>query len=168
MNRAVVKRARSGAMGKLYRLEPAALAALSLLALWGCQTMPHRPARLIQAPVNCTDINFPIYFEPRSYAVTREADRLVLAAREQAKGCAVTGIFVVGLADAPGSPDANLQLSRRRAQAVAAELHKRGFTQAEFREGAMGSMGAATATGADRPLRRRADVSIHLGPSRGP
>jgi outer membrane protein OmpA-like peptidoglycan-associated protein len=152
-------------MGELSWRQPAALAALSL-ALFACQTPSHHPARLIQAPVSCTDINFPIYFEPRSYAITREADRLVMAAREQAKGCAVIGIVVVGLADAPGSPDANLQLSRRRAQAVAAVLHKRGFTQAEFREGAMGSMGAATAAGADRPLRRRADVSIHLGPAR--
>lgn len=154
-------------MGKLSWRQPAAVAALSL-ALFACQTTSHRPVRLIQAPVNCTDINFPIYFEPRSYAVTREADRLVLAAHDQARGCAVTGIVVIGLADAPGSPDANLQLSRRRAEAVAAELHKRGFTQAEFREAALGAAGAATAAGTDRPLRRRADVSIHLGPSRGP
>ncbi|HEY2482036.1 MAG TPA: OmpA family protein [Caulobacteraceae bacterium] len=155
-------------MGKLSGWRPAVLAALTLpLALSACQTMQHRPAaRLIQAPAaSCADINFPIYFEPRSASITREADRLVVAARDQAKGCAVTGIVVIGLADAPGSPDANLALSKRRANAVAAELHKRGFTNAEFREAALGAAGASTAAGADRPLRRRADVSIHLGPA---
>ena len=152
-------------MGKPSRRQSAALAAL-LLALCACQTTSHRPARsLIQAPVNCTDINFPIYFEPSSAVITREADRLVLAAKEQARSCAVTGIVVVGLADTPGTPNANLELSLRRAKAVAAELHKRGFTQAEFREAAVGAAGASTAAGADRPLRRRADVSIHLGPA---
>lgn len=139
-------------------------AALCLvLALCGCQSVQRRPARaLIQAPQNCVDINFPIYFEPRSAAVTREADRLIAAARGQALGCQVTGIVVIGLADAPGSPGANLELSSRRAKAVAAELHRRGFTDAEFREAAVGAAGASTAAGADRPLRRRADVSIHL------
>jgi outer membrane protein OmpA-like peptidoglycan-associated protein len=94
--------------------------------------------------------------------VTQEADRLISAARDQARGCHVTGIVVVGLADAPGSPDANLELSRRRANAVTAALHRRWFPNAEFREGAVGAAGASTAAGADRPLRRRADVSIHL------
>jgi outer membrane protein OmpA-like peptidoglycan-associated protein len=74
----------------------------------------------------------------------------------------VTGIVVVGLADAPGSPDANLELSKRRASAVTSELARRGFTNVEFREAAVGAAGASTPAGADRPLRRRADVSIHL------
>lgn len=134
-----------------------------MLALCACQSANRRPVGpLIQAPQNCVDINFPIYFEPRSAAVTREADRLISAAREQARGCHVTGIVVVGLADAPGSPGANLELSRRRANAVTAALHRRWFPNAEFREGAVGAAGASTTAGTDRPLRRRADVSIHL------
>jgi outer membrane protein OmpA-like peptidoglycan-associated protein len=146
----------------------AALAAMAL-ALAACQDMhKQRPVRsMIQAPASCTDINLSIYFEPNSAAITHEADRLVAAAREQARNCAVTGIVVLGLADAPGSLGANLELSKRRAGAVADELHKRGFTNAEFREGAAGAAGASTAAGADRPLRRRADVSIHLGPAYG-
>lgn len=133
------------------------------LALAGCQNT-HRSAGapLIQAPPNCVDINFPIYFEPRSSAITREADRLIIAARDQARSCQVTGIVVVGLADARGAPDANLDLSRRRANAVTAELHRRGFNTVEFRETAAGAVGASTTNGASKPLRRRADVSIHL------
>jgi outer membrane protein OmpA-like peptidoglycan-associated protein len=144
---------------------PALVVALTVAAaLGGCQ---HRRAEtaarpLIQAPLECGDVNFPIYFEPRSAAITREADQLILAAQARSRGCEVTGIVVVGLADAPGGADANLDLSRRRANAVTRELHRRGFTTVEFREKAAGSVGAATDSGAARPLRRRADVSIHL------
>jgi peptidoglycan-associated lipoprotein len=154
-------------MGERFSGRPRTVALCLVLALWGCQSVQRRPVgALIQAPPNCTDINLPIYFDPRSAAVTREADRLISAARDQARGCQVTGIVVVGLADAPGSPDANLELSRRRANAVAAELHQRGFANVEFREAAVGAAGASTPTGADRPLRRRADVSIHLATQR--
>jgi outer membrane protein OmpA-like peptidoglycan-associated protein len=133
------------------------------LAAWGCQNTARRPAGpLIVAASHCEDINFPIYFEPRSSAITPEAASLIAAAKDQARGCKLTGIVVVGLADAPGGPDANLELSKRRAKAVAAQLNRRGFTNAEFREGAVGAAGASTPSGADRPLRRRADVSIHL------
>ncbi len=150
-------------MGDRFRGRHKTAALCLVLALCGCQSVQRRPVGpLIQAPQNCVDVNFPIYFEPRSATVTQEADRLITAARDQARGCQVTGIVVVGLADAPGSPDANLQLSRRRANAVTAALHRRWFPNAEFREGAVGAAGASTAAGADRPLRRRADVSIHL------
>jgi outer membrane protein OmpA-like peptidoglycan-associated protein len=152
-------------MGDRFRGRHEAAGLCLLLALGGCQSAPTRPVGpLIQAPRNCVDVDFPIYFEPRSATVTRQADRLIVAARDQARGCRVTGIVVVGLADAPGSPGANLELSRRRANAVTAALHRRWFPNAEFREGAVGAAGASTATGADRPLRRRADVSIHLAP----
>jgi peptidoglycan-associated lipoprotein len=150
-------------MGDRFRGRLKSVSLCLVLALCGCQSVERRPVRaLIQAPPNCVDINFPIYFEPRSAAVTKEADRLIAAAKSQAVGCQVTGVVVVGLADAPGSPDTNLELSRRRANAVTAALHRRWFPNAEFREGAVGAAGASTATGADRPLRRRADVSIHL------
>ena len=143
----------------------AALAgALALAAaIGGCQNKPPAAsATLILAPPDCVDINFPIYFEPRSAGVTSEAAKLIAIAGQRARGCDVTGITVVGLADARGAPDANLELSRRRAAAVTRELRRRGFTTVEFREKAMGLAGAATAAGDARPLRRRVDVSIHL------
>ena len=152
----------SAALGK-WRA-PALTAVLVLAAaVGGCEHRRTAAAGpLIQAPPDCVDVNFPIYFEPRSAEITREADQLILAAQARARGCDVTGIVVVGLADARGSADANLELSRRRAAAVTRELHRRGFTTVEFREKVAGSVGAATDTGAARPLRRRADVSIHL------
>jgi outer membrane protein OmpA-like peptidoglycan-associated protein len=138
---------------------------IATVALAACHTtQSRRPSTgpLIVATPSCSDINFSIYFEPRSSEVTHEADRLITQARADSRDCDVTGIVVVGLADAPGSPDANLQLSRRRANAVTREMHRRGFTTVEFREKAFGAADAATRSGAERPLRRRADVSIHL------
>ncbi|MGH7022301.1 MAG: OmpA family protein [Caulobacteraceae bacterium] len=135
-------------------------AAISLAA---CQTTkPRYAGPLIQAPANCVDINFPIYFEPDSASVTREADRMIAAARERAAPCRVTGIDVLGLADAPGAADANYVLSQRRAKAVAKALRRQGFADADFHEAAAGAINATTASGASRPVRRRADVSIHL------
>lgn len=133
------------------------------LTISGCQTpRAHYAGPLIQTPANCTDIRFPIYFESGSAQVTREAERLVADAHDRARGCQVAGIVVVGLADAPGAPDANFDLSARRANAVTGALRRHGFTDAEFRESAGGAEGASTASGAEHPLRRRADVSIHL------
>lgn len=136
---------------------------LAAAAIGGCQNKPARAARpLIQAPPDCVDINFPIYFEPRSAAITREAGQLFGLAGERSRGCDVTGIVVIGLADARGAAGANLELSKRRADAVTRELHRRGFTTVEFREKAIGVAGAETQGGDARPLRRRVDVSIHL------
>jgi outer membrane protein OmpA-like peptidoglycan-associated protein len=147
---------------------PVGIAAMLVgVALAGCQSTAARKPRagsapLIARPLSCVDIAFPIYFEPGSAAITREADSLMAAARMSAQGCRVTGIVVVGLADARGAPDANLELSKHRADNVASALAAHGFTQVEFREAAGGAIGAATKAGADKPLRRRTDVSIHL------
>jgi len=132
------------------------------VSLAGCQTAPKQQVPLVAPPVVCNDINFPIYFEPGSAGVTREAAQLISSARDRAQGCRVTGIVVVGLADAKGTRGANLELSKARADAVSRFLAASGFNNVEFREGAAGDSGAATSSGANKPLRRRADVSIHL------
>ena len=80
------------------------------------------------------------------------------------KRCDVTGIDVVGLADAPGGPEINLPLSKARAEAVTALLGRRGFKDLEFRVAAAGDAGAQTASGEARPLRRRVDVTFHVSP----
>lgn len=141
--------------------------ALSLAA--GCQNAPmsrHKAPPLIQAPTACADFTFSIYFGSRSAAMTREAGDLIDAAAQRAKGCAVTGIVVVGLADALGSVDANLALSKRRADVVTRALHRRGFNTVAFQVGAAGDAGARNGVGEARPLNRRADVQVHLAPAR--
>ena len=133
------------------------------LALAACQTSrTHYVGPLIAHAANCSDIAFPIYFEPDSAAVTPAAEQLIASAHDRASGCKVLGIDVLGLADAAGAPDANLMLSQRRAEAVTRTLRRHGFAGAVVNQGAVGAINAVTASGAERPLRRRADVSIHL------
>ncbi len=141
----------------------ASATALTLLALASCQTAPRRPPgpQIARAP-SCTAIAFPIYFEADSARVTPEAERLIADAGRRAAGCQVLGVAVTGLADAAGAPGANLALSQRRAEAVSAALQRRGLIAVAFRERAVGAMGAQTAAGTDRPVRRRAEVSISL------
>jgi peptidoglycan-associated lipoprotein len=134
-------------------------------AVAGCATSTPHHAPLIASPANCVDIRFPIYFEEGSAAVTHEAERLIIDAQRRAAGCGVTQIEVLGLADAPGTPQSNLELSQRRAEAVTDALGRHGFAKALVQQGAAGDVGATAASGAARPVRRRANVTIHLAPA---
>jgi outer membrane protein OmpA-like peptidoglycan-associated protein len=133
-----------------------------MAALAGCATQPKPHTALIAAPATCIDIHFPIYFEEKSASVTPQAEQIIADAQRRAVGCAVTRIDVLGLADAPGGPAANLELSQRRAAAVSDALGRHGFNQALVQQAAAGDVGALAASGAARPLRRRANVTIHL------
>jgi len=139
------------------------LALVAGLALSACQTpRAHYAGPLIAPATNCSDIAFPIYFEPDSAAVTPAAEELIVSAHDRASGCRVLSIDVLGLADAAGAPGANLILSQRRAEAVSRALRRHGFAGVTVNQGAAGAINAVTASGAERPLRRRSDVSIHL------
>jgi len=155
-----------GVAYKSRRGTPLAAVLGAAVALSACQGSPKPPhaasGPLIQAPAACSDVSFRIYFEPGSAALTRGAEDLIAAAERQSRACAVTGIVVVGLADAPGTPAANLELSRRRADAVTAAMHRHGFDAIRFEVTAEGAAGAAGEPGHARPLRRRVDVTIHL------
>ena len=142
-----------------------------VLAVAGCQSarrpgLARRP--VIQAPQACADFTVSIYFESQSARITPQAEQLIAAAARRARGCDVTGVNVVGLADSPGDPNANLILSKERAGAVTRALHRRGFTQVAFQVAAAGAVGAETPAGQARPLRRRADAQFHLAPTQAP
>jgi peptidoglycan-associated lipoprotein len=143
-----------------------ALALALPLALGGCQTLQNARDRIVRPTVRCDDQAVQIYFEPRSAEITPEGRAVIAQAADQAKGCVVRRVEVLGLADAAGSPDANLELSRQRAQAVTQVLTKAGLPAGEFAVGAAGQTGATTARGEAQPLRRRADVILHLAPPR--
>jgi outer membrane protein OmpA-like peptidoglycan-associated protein len=132
------------------------------LSLAACATVQKARDRIVRAPVNCVDQRVQIYFEPESAELTREGKAVINAAAVAARGCKVASVEVLGLADAAGAPDANLELSKRRAQSVTAALASAGLPAAEFRVAAAGATGAVTAGGQARPLRRRADVVLHL------
>jgi outer membrane protein OmpA-like peptidoglycan-associated protein len=139
-----------------------ALTAGVAMALSACTTMPTSRDRIVKAAPQCVDQTVQIYFEPFSADVTKEGRAVLAAAAQQSKPCKVTSVDVVGLADAVGAPDANLELSKRRAKAVTAALAGVGLPAGEFKLAAAGEQGAVTASGQARPLRRRADIVLHL------
>ncbi|RAK57703.1 OmpA family protein [Phenylobacterium deserti] len=134
------------------------------VTLAGCSTVQNARERLVRAPVRCVDQTVQIYFEPDAAELTSEGRAVIKAASEGAAGCEVRSVEVVGLTDATGAPQANLELSRRRAQSVTAALAASGLPAAEFRVAAVGDAGAVTADGRAAPLRRRADVILRLQP----
>jgi peptidoglycan-associated lipoprotein len=145
----------------------AAMSAAVGVALAGCQTgRPHAAAKgpLIVSASPCADFTQALYFEAGSATITGPAERLLTLAGARSRRCVVTGVAVVGLADAPGDTASNLALSQRRAEAVKAALHHRGFDQVEIQMTAAGDSGALTAAGQDKPVRRRANVTFHLSP----
>lgn len=129
----------------------------------GCASLAPRLAA--RAPV-CGDMRVQIYFEPDSAEVTEEGRAVISAAASQAKTCKVDRVTVLGLADAAGAPQANLELSQRRAAAVTRTLTAQGLPAAQFDETAAGQAGAVTAAGDIRPLRRRVDVVLKLAAPR--
>jgi outer membrane protein OmpA-like peptidoglycan-associated protein len=144
-------------------------ATLSLVgaALVACQSgrptpAPGRPLIVSASP--CADFTQTLYFEAGSAAITQPAERLLALAAARSRGCTVTGVAVVGLADAPGDKGLNLILSQRRADAVKAALHRQGFDRVDIQTAAAGDTGALTQAGQDKPVRRRADVTFHLSP----
>jgi len=136
------------------------------LMLAACE---RRPPRLAPRPVArstpmCSNVSFPIYFEKGSDQLTASARAVVDASVEQVRGCRVSQIEVLGLADADGPRLRNLELSRRRAHTVAQALQGDGLPTPVFDIEAIGEAGAKAADGRPEPLRRRTEVVIHANP----
>jgi len=135
------------------------------LGLGGCGTMMKGRDRIVKTAPHCADQTVQIYFEAESAEITKEGRAVLTAAAAQARPCKVAGIDVLGLSDSTGGADANLDLSKRRAQSVTAALTAAGLPAAEFKLAGAGQAGATTAGGQANPLRRRADIVLHLAPS---
>ncbi|MFN3858950.1 MAG: OmpA family protein [Caulobacter sp.] len=135
-------------------------ATAALAALLGACTKTPPPVASGFKP--CDDLTVEIYFEPRSAEISKDARAVLAGAAEVAEGCTIDRIDVLGLADAVGSPDANLKLSEKRAAAVTKTLNNLGLKGVRVQ--AAGDAGAITPTGAADPLRRRAEVVLQLSP----
>lgn len=138
----------------------------AVLVLAGCAET-QGPFRTLRRPVaaaapSCADFTSSVYFEQDSAALTQEAKMVLASAKTQARGCAVKSVRVIGLADAVGTSQANLALSKRRAETVTTALAKAGFAKVEIDTAAVGDAGAIAASGAAAPLRRRADILFDL------
>lgn len=147
---------------------PKIIGALSLatLVIGGCASLRSARDRLADLTHRCESQAVHIYFDEASAEVTPEARAVLRRTSAAAKRCRVDGVDVVGLADAPGTPQTNLELSRRRAEAVAEALRLAGFPEATFKVAEVGEFEAVTPGGKARPLRRRADVMIHMSAKR--
>jgi peptidoglycan-associated lipoprotein len=133
----------------------------AVLLMGGCTTLPASRAAIETAPPACQPLTVSLYFEQNSAQITEEARTVLSAAAAQTRGCTVERVRVTGLADAPGAPGANLELSKARAASVTSALTAVGLHErAEFEVVALGAMGATDAQGAAAPLRRRVDVAI--------
>ena len=134
---------------------------LLAVGIAGCAGVKSARDRIVRAPKICQDVTIQVYFEPNAAEVSREGRRVIAAGAEQARGCRVDAVRVVGLADASGDPSANLELSRQRAASVADAIVRAGLPAAEFEVAAAGQAGSVTRDG-QVPVRRRADVTLKM------
>ena len=134
-------------------------------ALIGCTT-PDKDAASgnpIVSTTTCSDFSFSIYFERGSTHLNREADDLLASASTRARKCEVKGIDVIGIANQPGSPEINAELSRARTQVVTRALKRHGFADFRFAP-TDGTSGAQSTTSMASPFRRRVEVNFHFVP----
>ena len=133
--------------------------------LIGCTT-PTKEAssdNLIVSTTACADFSFSIYFERGSTHLNHEADELLANAAARTRNCEVKGIDVIGIADQPGSPEVNAELSKARAHVVTRALRRHGFPDFHFAP-TDGTSGAQSTTAMASPFRRRVEVNFHFVP----
>ena len=149
-------------MASVSRTAVIAAAALSVALVAGCA--PKKPAIQLVIPERCGDLTFPVYFDSFRAGVPRPARQLIIEAGRANKDCKVVRVDVIGLADYRGAEKANLDISRRRALAVAKVLSEAGFPEPTFGVVAAGESGAIGPGGRPEMMRRRAEVTIHYAP----
>ncbi len=130
----------------------------------GCMSQPPlQPLATAGRPV-CTDVVFPIYFAAKSDELTPTAGQVISSQAALVHGCRIGYVSVLGLTDSAGGAAQNLDLSKRRADAVAKALAAAGLPAPKFEVSGAGETGALTDSGRPVPLRRKTEVVIHALP----
>jgi len=119
---------------------------------------------LVTTPNACAAKRFDIYFNESQDRLTAPALEAIGLTASQLQGCRIQSVKVLGLASATGGADANLDLSQRRAAAVAEALTAAGWPAPAFDIEAAGDAGATTVDGVQEPLRRRTEVLVEATP----
>lgn len=103
---------------------------------------------------------FLVFFDWNKYTLTPEARQVIADAAEKAKVSGVRLITVTGYTDRSGKPDYNLALSKKRAQAVAAELERLGIPGSAIERVGRGEENPLVPTpdGVREPQNRRAEL----------
>ena len=137
---------------------------LGVLAVAGCAGTPWERADLVAEPSVCAPQRFDIYFRDGEAQLTDAARHAIGLTATQLQGCDIRKVDVIGLADARGGPDANLDLSERRAVAVREALEAAGWPAPAFSLMVAGESGSVAADGASEPMRRRTEVLVEAAP----
>ncbi|MFH5926792.1 OmpA family protein [Roseomonas xinghualingensis] len=103
-----------------------------------------------------------VFFDFDRADLTDRARQIVAEAAQAAQSTGTTRIEVAGHADRSGSPQYNQRLSMRRAEAVAAELARRGINRSEMSIQAFGESRplVPTADGVREPQNRRVEIVL--------
>ncbi|WP_292108775.1 OmpA family protein [Brevundimonas sp.] len=142
-----------------------AMAALAALATTGCGlTRGIERDALVAETSPCAPQRFEVYFAEGEARLTNPALQALGLTATRLQGCAIRRVQVLGLADPSGAPEANLDLSERRAVAVREALTAAGWPAPAFELGAGGESGALAASGAVQPMRRRTEVLVDAAP----
>ena len=103
-----------------------------------------------------------VFFDWDKYNLTDRARQIIAEAAQTARSTGTTRIEVAGHADRSGTPQYNQALSQRRADAVAAELVRRGVNRNEIAISAYGESRplVPTADGVREPQNRRVEIVL--------
>ncbi len=137
---------------------------LGALAVTGCAGTPWDRTDLVAEPGVCTPQRFDVYFRDGEAGLTDAARHAIGLTATQLQTCDIRKVSVIGLADARGGPDANLDLSERRAVAVREALEAAGWPAPVFSLVAAGESGSTTPAGTSEPMRRRTEVLVDAAP----
>jgi outer membrane protein OmpA-like peptidoglycan-associated protein len=105
---------------------------------------------------------FLVFFDWDRADLTDRARQIIAEAAQNAQRGGVTRIEVSGHADRSGTPQYNQRLSERRANAVAAELERRGIARSQMAIQAFGESRplVPTADGVREPQNRRVEIVL--------
>jgi outer membrane protein OmpA-like peptidoglycan-associated protein len=109
--------------------------------------------------VNCRDGSIDIYFNQWEYELNSFSREVLTKAQGSLAGCKIEHVRIVGLADATGDEQANIEVSEKRTQSIAEALVAGGWSRSQFELVAVGERGAVV-NGVEAPMRRRANISV--------
>ncbi len=108
---------------------------------------------------NCRDGSVDIYFNQWEYELNSFSREVLTKAQGSLAGCRIEHVRIVGLADATGDEQANIEVSQKRTQSIADALEAGGWSRSQFELVAVGERGAVV-DGVEAPMRRRANISV--------
>jgi peptidoglycan-associated lipoprotein len=107
----------------------------------------------------CHNRSVDVYFEEWNSELNTHSRALLRTLQESLRPCHINGVRIVGMADAVGDSEANIEVSRKRSELIARFLQDGGWRRSKFDVVAIGERGAVV-NGSEKLMRRRATVSV--------